>query len=273
LPRLNVEDEWFDDPRRAELVERIGIAADGVALRMWRLSQIYFRVGGLVPIELFEKIPHWQEFEAVGLADRRKDGVYIKGQRERFAWIQARSDAGKVGGPAAAKKRKENKRRTATSNDDTNQQPTSSSSSSSSPSSSSSTSDSVSKKSLSRAKAQRSPAKTSAVWEAYSEAYTERFGNPPADNVEERKHLSRLIDKIGADDAPEIARFYLKHPNAFYIGKGYPTWLLAQDAQKLRSEWQRGSVITGQKAREIERKYTNAEAFGLIDTVEEKKHG
>jgi ribosomal protein S27AE len=106
MPRLNIEDEWFDDPRRDDLARKIGaIEADGVAVRMWRLAQTYFRTGKLLPTDIFERVPFAKEWEEVGLAERQIDGVYIKGQKERFAWLGARSEAGKIGGATRVSKK------------------------------------------------------------------------------------------------------------------------------------------------------------------------
>jgi hypothetical protein len=127
-PRINIEDEWFDDPRRADLDRQLGPASDGVALRMWRLAQTYFRVGRLVPVDLFERMPHWREFEAVGLAERRSEGVYIKGQSDRFDWLRVKQEAGRRGGQARA----DNARKQTQADSSTSKQTQPSSSSSSS---------------------------------------------------------------------------------------------------------------------------------------------
>ena len=105
MPRLNIEDAWFDDPRREALTAKIGIVADAVAIRMWRLAQTYFRAGLLVPVEIFETVPHAMEFEAVGLAIREPSGVYIKGQHDHFNWLRKRSEAGANGARVTNEKR------------------------------------------------------------------------------------------------------------------------------------------------------------------------
>ena len=99
MPRINIEEEWFMDPRRDLLIEQLGCLTDSIAIKMWRLSQNFHREGQLVPVALFERVPHWQEFEGAGLAERRETGVYIKGSAKHFQWlldgIEQRREAGK----------------------------------------------------------------------------------------------------------------------------------------------------------------------------------
>jgi hypothetical protein len=103
LARLNVDDAWFDDPRRDNLIERIGsIKADGVALKMWRLAQTYFREGNRVSSDLYFKIPHAQDFLDVKLARVEGSEVYICGSNERFAWLQTKTEAASKAGKASA---------------------------------------------------------------------------------------------------------------------------------------------------------------------------
>ena len=103
MPRINVEDCWFDDPRRESLCQKLGPLGDAIALRMWRLAQNYYRVKTLVPVHIFESALHWREFEEVGLAERRPEGVYVKGRGERFAWLAALSESGTRGGKTPKK--------------------------------------------------------------------------------------------------------------------------------------------------------------------------
>lgn len=100
LPRINFEDEWFIDPRRDQLASSLGSTplADGIALQMWRLAQHFYRNDQLIPFNQFDRALHSKEFEAAGLAERREDGVYIRGQEKHFDWLEKRRVAGRKGG-------------------------------------------------------------------------------------------------------------------------------------------------------------------------------
>ena len=102
MPRINVEEEWFSDPRREALKERVGLSVDTVALAMWRIAQRAYRQETLVDPKLFEMMPHWKEFEEVGLAERRGNEVYICGMDEKFSWIRKNKESGRLGGLANA---------------------------------------------------------------------------------------------------------------------------------------------------------------------------
>jgi hypothetical protein len=100
MPRINVGEDWFFDPRRTALMEKIGREVDTVALEMWRLGQTYYcRERSLIPTKIFERAARWKEFEECGLAERRGDGVYIAGSAAQFEWyhkgIEQRRLAGK----------------------------------------------------------------------------------------------------------------------------------------------------------------------------------
>lgn len=100
MPRINVDDIWFDDPRRSKLALKLQsyLLSDGVAINMWRLAQTYFRVGLLVPIEQYERMDYAKEFSSVGLAEYYSDGVYIKGRNDAFDWLKKRQENGRKGG-------------------------------------------------------------------------------------------------------------------------------------------------------------------------------
>lgn len=100
---LNVDDKWFDDPRRDSLIELIGqTAADGTAMKMWRLAETWYRKDSIVPREIFFTHKHAKEFLTVKLAEERPDGVYIKGSKEFFQYITDAKEGKKKAGETRA---------------------------------------------------------------------------------------------------------------------------------------------------------------------------
>lgn len=102
------------------------------------------------------------------------------------------------------------------------------------------------------AKAERSPTKTSEVWSDYRAAYHDRYQVDPVRNMQVNGMLSRLVDKLGREEAPQVAAFYLRHNNPFYVQKRHPVNLLLQDAEGLRTQWATGIKATTNEARNIE---------------------
>lgn len=86
-------------------------------------------------------------------------------------------------------------------------------------------------------KAADAPAPTAAVWDAYSDAYTARYGVAPLRNASVNGKLAQFVAKLPAAEAPEVARYFLGHEGNLYVAAMHPVDLLLRDAEKLRTEW------------------------------------
>lgn len=91
-----------------------------------------------------------------------------------------------------------------------------------------------------------------AVWIAYAHAYFARYGVDPVRNAGVNAMLGKLVDKLGADDAPYVAAFYLTHNDPYYVKKRHPPNLLLQDAEGLRTQWATGVKATTSEGRHAE---------------------
>ena len=91
------------------------------------------------------------------------------------------------------------------------------------------------------------------TWNAYSTAYSERYGTLPVRNAKVNGQLAQLVGRLGADEAPAVARSYLANRNSLYVSSKHCTDLLLRDAEKLRTEWATGNVTHSQDAREEDR--------------------
>lgn len=111
MARLNLEDRWFDDPRRLALIEKIGaIQTDGSAVQIFRMAQSYFKqnvANPSIPYQTFARCPNALLFIEIGLAEVIDGFVYVRGSREHFEWIRARKVNGSKGGLARASKAKQ----------------------------------------------------------------------------------------------------------------------------------------------------------------------
>jgi hypothetical protein len=125
MPRINIEEKWWSDPRRMTLTAKLGMGtADGCFFILARLAQEHngepFDATGMVPDEWIQAIL------SCGLAIGQPNAIYIKGSREHHNWIKSQRERASLGG------RKSNKLREATAKQtQANAQPSSSSSSSS----------------------------------------------------------------------------------------------------------------------------------------------
>lgn len=97
-----------------------------------------------------------------------------------------------------------------------------------------------------------------ATWKAYSNAYFARYGAEPVRNARVNRNIVDLIKRIGMNDAPHVAAWYLTHNSAYYVRTGHSVGALLSDAEKLRTEWATGKRTTETKARQADRAATTA---------------
>ena len=83
---------------------------------------------------------------------------------------------------------------------------------------------------------------TADTWAAYSQAYQERYKVEPVRNAKVNAQVSQLVQRLGADEAPGVARAYLANRNGLYVNAKHCVDLLLRDAEKLRTEWVTGDV-------------------------------
>ena len=102
-------------------------------------------------------------------------------------------------------------------------------------------------------KASREQEACRATWDAYSDAYRERYGVAPVRNAKVNSAIKSFTRRIGADESPGVARYYLQHADAFYARKCHDAGLMLADAEKLRTEWATHRQVTGVTARQQER--------------------
>ena len=105
-----------------------------------------------------------------------------------------------------------------------------------------------------------SPGITFEVWEAYSTAYLDRYGVPPKRNAKVNGQLKQVVDRLGKDEAPQVAAFYVTHNDQWYVKRLHPVDSLLKDAEALRTQWATGSKVTSTAARQQDRTSTNMEA-------------
>lgn len=94
---------------------------------------------------------------------------------------------------------------------------------------------------------------TNNIWRAYSDAYENRYRAPPVRNAKVNGQLAQLIARLGAEEAPGVAAFYVGHNNRYYVNKMHSVDLLLSDCEKLRTEWATGNKVTAAAAIEADR--------------------
>lgn len=266
MARINIEDSLWADPRFQDLMIKVASrhTAKGMIVELWTLAQRFWLTSGGrgIPKPAWDDAGMPSALIECNLAKDNGEFIYAVGSKEQFAWLNARSENGKKGGPAAAKSRAEIKGKSKRRKTSEVVEPTLNTSSlSSSLSSSDSNSNSDS---LNLAQASASGVPTRAVldsdgqssgaqtWRAYKAAYQEKYQEPPSWNAKVAGQLKSFVSRIPASEAPEVAAFYLSHNDRFYVQSMHPVGLLLRDAEKLRTEWATGQRMTSAKARNSE---------------------
>ena len=107
------------------------------------------------------------------------------------------------------------------------------------------------------------------TWQAYSDAYEKRHGAKPVRNATVNAQIIQFIKRIGYEESPHVAEFYVYHNNAFYVQKMHTVGLLLADAEKLRTEWVTKKTMTNTQARQADRKQNTANVFNQL--IEENR--
>lgn len=110
----------------------------------------------------------------------------------------------------------------------------------------------------------KEPAPSAATWEAYASAYEVRYGEPPVRNATVNGQVAQFIGRVGAQEAPSVARFYVNHQRQDYVRSMHPVGLLLRDAEALRTAWATGRQVTNTSAAQADRTQTNANAFAPL---------
>jgi hypothetical protein len=102
------------------------------------------------------------------------------------------------------------------------------------------------------------------TWSSYNNAYFGRYGTEPVRNAAVNAVVKNFVKRIGYDESPEVAAFYVGHNDSFYVKKGHDFKQLLADAEKVRMEWATNRRITQTSARQIDRTSSTYDAVSEI---------
>lgn len=100
------------------------------------------------------------------------------------------------------------------------------------------------------------------TWAEYVKGYAERYAVDPMFNAKVAGQVVQFVKRVGMEEAPQIARWFPSHQSAYYVGRGHVVDCLLRDAEKLRTEWATGRVVTSTAARQADRR------GAMADTVQ-----
>lgn len=99
-----------------------------------------------------------------------------------------------------------------------------------------------------------------ATWAAYRSAYFDRYGFEPQRNAQVNASVKALVQRVGQDDAPHVAEFYLQINTAFLTENMHAFEFLTKRANSYWAQWKSNKPMTATLARQIEKTATNRSA-------------
>jgi hypothetical protein len=106
MPRINIEEKLYVDPRFIKLRDKMGEPmAIGWLVILWRFAQQNYRDGILdIPHKSYEFYGFPDDLITFEFVEKTDKGYYIKGSKRNFEWINKNRESGKKGGEANAKR-------------------------------------------------------------------------------------------------------------------------------------------------------------------------
>ena len=98
------------------------------------------------------------------------------------------------------------------------------------------------------------------TWDAYTIAYLDRYGVEPVRNAKVNAQIAQLVQRLGADEAPQVAMFYVTVNDSFFIRASHELGLLVQRAEGIRTQWLTGRQVNAVTARQMENTQANINA-------------
>lgn len=114
---------------------------------------------------------------------------------------------------------------------------------------------------------------TYATWMAYSNAYHRRYGTYPLWNKANGGKIAQIISRVGKDNAPGVAEFYLTLNDAFYVRKLHPVGNLLSDCESIYTQWATGRSMTATRAKQVDQTQANFSAADEAMALIQKRRG
>lgn len=112
----------------------------------------------------------------------------------------------------------------------------------------------------------KEPTLGSRIWEAYAEAYRDRYGNTPVRNAKSNSLCAQLGKRLG-EEAIKVVRFYLTHDKKYYLEKIHALAPCIADAEGLHTQMVHNHRVTSASAQLQDTRQNN---FQAIDRVMEE---
>jgi len=114
---------------------------------------------------------------------------------------------------------------------------------------------------------------SSLVFEAYSQAIENLYKTKPLRNSKTNAQCKQLVDRLGLENALRIVEFYVNSKDSFYLKMAHSLDWCVKNAESLFLQYESGIVINASKARKIEAKLEEKEAFEIYESRSPSESG
>lgn len=98
------------------------------------------------------------------------------------------------------------------------------------------------------------------TWKAYADSYFNRYGAEPVRNAKVNGLIAQLVKRIGAEEAPHVAFYYVTINDSFLLRTLHDLGNLVAKCESIRTQWATGQQMNGTTARQIENTQSNVSA-------------
>lgn len=98
------------------------------------------------------------------------------------------------------------------------------------------------------------------TWKFYTDAFFNRYGTEPVRNSKVNSQVKQFVKRIGYAESPLVAASFVSNNTQYYVSRGHSVDCLLADAEKIRTEWATGNVMTNTRANQIDKSQANKSA-------------
>jgi hypothetical protein len=110
------------------------------------------------------------------------------------------------------------------------------------------------------------------TWQSYASSYFKRYGTEPVRNAKVNTLVKNYVQRLGFDESPYVAGFYVQSNNSYYVSRGHVFDSLLADCEKLRTEWATNTSMTSTRAKQIDKHDANRSAVDEAMRILEAKN-
>ena len=292
MPRISIDDSLYRDIKFRKLCLKVGCDYKGLGMIItaYTLAQHFYLTESNDRLIPFNEYPEdLQILCEIGIVVKKEKGYYVRGSDDHFAWLLQRSNAGKS--KKSKRKISDQQGHNGIERNGTESNETKPITRSITKSRSITNTRSVFKydptKLEDRGDTTIHSSKTEIldaghqgqkkdsllleekelnkkIWEEYKKTYEEKYKVTPIRNAKTNSIINALGKRLGHESV-DVVRFFVQHPNSFYITKMHDIACCLSDAESLRTQMIRGKAITKTDIRRYEQAQ---ERFNLRDAID-----